>query len=443
MPDPTQKIEIVAAVQGTQQAAQELNKLSAAQEQVTGATAPVAEATQKATEATKEATEATQAQTAAGSDYIALLREIDPALGRVADAMLKGGKIAGDLATKQIDLSNIGKLGTDVFAKYAGALKLLGAGAVALYGFGKLKESIKEVGDAAERSTKQLEGLQKVADKAAGKAADTADEVIAERDKLKTRQPFTHEEGQAVRETLQKAPADVRERLAPLLTEFGGGSQFKGGGRFSASDLENLARLGFEPESEGNADFSAVRASAFLENNKPRVRAIDERQAQGREAATSAAVQEALQPDALGGGRVEFNRIVEESASQFRVSADLVGTLARERLGKEAELGKRGFGDDVVGAVRRSRDEDLLTERVKVPGEEKKRLLGPAEVGATKDVIDRLIPALDRLARSMEKGEAGQTVVNNQFARQVYPDAKAKERATVNGRLEARRRGER
>ncbi len=116
-----QKFTSEIEVTGASKAAADFAKVDKAQKGVTDqGTAAV--------EQTKAATEATDKLSASESDFIGVLSRINPALGGLADALLKGGKIAGDLASQNISLSGAFAKATGAIKANAGALKLIGAG---------------------------------------------------------------------------------------------------------------------------------------------------------------------------------------------------------------------------------------------------------------------------------------------------------------------------
>jgi len=417
----TEKLTIQATAEGMGQAAAEVRKVEAAQDAVTGKSGAAAEATRDNAAALSELDGIAQ-------QAVQSLNDIDPALGRIAQGLLRGADLAGKLATANVDLAKVGSLVTDVFTKYGGALKLLGAAGFAAFGFDRLVAAFKKVEEAAERSRKGLQAFQRAADQIAGESADIADRVIAERDTLQRFEPFSADEARAARRTIERAPADIRDAIAELVKVFGGAAHL-GGGPLSANNLEDLARLGFEPNADLGPGGSLANAQRFLADRANRTAAIDDRQRRLHEADRRAAVEQGLSPDAMA-PRTDFNRIIREVAEQYGVDFGVVEEVVRERLESEQGLYRKHFNEPVIRKIRQSRDEKLLTdeEYLDVEGG-KSRNLGPGEVGAIRSVLERLLPVLDRLNQGT-RSDAGTIIHNhNQFQRITHPSAKAQREA--------------
>ncbi len=155
-----QKFTSEVEVKGAAKAAKDFDKIAKAQAGVTDkGTAAVAQ-TAKATEATKQLS-------ASESDFIGVLSRINPALGGLADALLKGGKIAGDLASQNISLSGALNKATGAIKANAGALKLIGAGGAVVVAImlitkamGAMREEAEATASAIREQVAALNELQ-------------------------------------------------------------------------------------------------------------------------------------------------------------------------------------------------------------------------------------------------------------------------------------------
>ncbi len=156
-----QKFTSEVEVTGADRAAKDFDKISNAQKGLTDETAGSVKETVKADEATKKLS-------ASEGDVVGILSRLNPALGGLADAILKGGKIAGDLASQNISLSGAFSKATGAIKANAGALKLIGAGgavvaAIAMIAgaMAKMREETLAVTAAIRDQVDALNDLQK------------------------------------------------------------------------------------------------------------------------------------------------------------------------------------------------------------------------------------------------------------------------------------------
>ncbi|HUU46121.1 MAG TPA: hypothetical protein VM118_10355, partial [Acidobacteriota bacterium] len=145
-----QDLTSTVKVVGAGQAAEDLAKVAGAQETVAKETATTGQAAAAASDAQKKLS-------ASESDVIGVLTRINPMLGGMADALLKGGKIAGDLASTNINLTEVfGSLTAAVKAN-AAALKLIGASGAVLLGIYAIVHAFGSMREEAERATKAIQ----------------------------------------------------------------------------------------------------------------------------------------------------------------------------------------------------------------------------------------------------------------------------------------------
>jgi len=144
-----QDLTIRAKAEGTEQAAADVEKISEATGRLDGST-------KKQADATDAATDAQGKLNAAEEDYIGLLAEVSPALAQFADGLLKGSKVAGDFATKNIDLGKALGTATSAAKANAGSLALIGSGGAVLAGIVAINKAIKAQTELYERNTEAI-----------------------------------------------------------------------------------------------------------------------------------------------------------------------------------------------------------------------------------------------------------------------------------------------
>ncbi len=146
-----EELKIKATLEGGKQTADGLKDIA-------GAQAAVNTGNQEAAQPVKEATAAQEDLNASESDYIQLLTQISPVLGRFVDAAIKGSKVAGDLATQNINLTGAFKKAKAAITANAGALKLLTAGGAAVVGLVLISKAFTAIKKEAEEATKAING---------------------------------------------------------------------------------------------------------------------------------------------------------------------------------------------------------------------------------------------------------------------------------------------
>jgi len=130
---------------GAEEAARNAEQVAAAQGKITAQVSEQAPAVEKAAESQKKLN-------AGAETYISLLSRIHPALGAFADAMLKGAKVAGDLATQQISLRGAVTAAATAMRNFAGAIGLTLAGGAVAAGFLAISRAIASIREEEERA---------------------------------------------------------------------------------------------------------------------------------------------------------------------------------------------------------------------------------------------------------------------------------------------------
>ncbi len=441
------KLTITAVTQGTSQAADDLQKLADAQREVGDAGKQVGEQVQAAGKVEEQAKPAIEELTASHRDYFALLRAVDPVLAQYAYELFHLVKVSGELAKTNISLADAGKLASEGIGKLGGALGLLGAGAVALYGFNKLSESIHKVKDEAEQARKALEDFQKAQTEIQRGPIESAAEIVAARDKEKRLKPFTAEQAESVRQTIAAAPEPLRADLGPILEVLGGAKGFGAGGQFEGLELEALARFGFKPREEASQGATEREARRFLVKRSGDFAALRQRDQEMRRAATESAVQEAGHPDVTG-GQANLRQIVEEQSKRFRVNPDLVQQEVEREIERDARRRAVPLAVSriIPAAGAFATEPELIEERpgefpeAKIPGSDKTRKLTGQEVGAIDNVLRGLLEVSHRMADAADKiaHTPPQMIHNEANSKYIMPGAAAQRRARVNGESRAR-----
>ncbi len=180
------KLTTEVQVKGAEKAADQFSKVAAAEEHVAKGQEGTAASAEKAAEATDKLNASTD-------DLTGLLNAVHPALGGFAETLLRGSKVAGDLASRNISLAGAHKKAAAMAKQHAGALKLLGAGGAVVLGIAAivavvqaLKAAHEEAEEAARKQTEalneQMEQLKELerAYKAAANARMGADAVGAD-----------------------------------------------------------------------------------------------------------------------------------------------------------------------------------------------------------------------------------------------------------------------
>ncbi len=176
---PDSRLTIIAETQGTAQAAADLQKVADAQQRLlagqggSGA-GPATEAEQLAVaemqlrEATSEVASAQENLVskqdklhASERTYLGLLSQVSPTLGYYAQGMLRSVKVAGDLATKHLELNHILQAGKGFITENANGLALLGAGGLVVLGISAISSAMAKMAKDFEEATKAIVDQQK------------------------------------------------------------------------------------------------------------------------------------------------------------------------------------------------------------------------------------------------------------------------------------------
>jgi len=438
MADKESGMKIGVRAEGTDKASKDLKSVADAQQEVTGKVG--ASATQSAA-----ASEATKKLTASESDYLETLRRINPAIGDMADVMFKGLKIVGSLGAKSISLTGILRRLTGVVKANAEALKMLGAATVAGLGFMALAKAISYVRSESEKLRMELEALK-------AEKTTEQEEVIAGQRKITRIARGRREGGFAAEEEAEahriyKAIVDVgrvedldaaKNNIASLV------------GLFTGPEIEKLTLGGVTIDVAAREGVREARARRALESEQ-----IAERETRERERVRAArsrsgveARREVRSDDPLQ-GLAYFNEITSAAAAglESKVVEDVVRRAMKLRdlyaeAEEEYERTGKPTGLMLKRPLREAADEGRLPDELVKQAAEHFSFAklgwigGPSEL--EKDAAARIIRRLD----SYTTANAGpQTVIHDhrQFnCKNVGPDSRSRQRATVNGETRGR-----
>jgi len=413
-----QDLTSTVKVVGAGQAAEELAKVAGAQETVAKETATTGQAAAAASDAQKKLS-------ASESDVIGVLTRINPMLGGMADALLKGGKIAGDLASTNINLTEVfGSLTAAVKAN-AAALKLIGASGAVLLGIYAIVHAFGSMREEAERATKaiqdQIDALNELR-KAEQTRAQTLEDIAD------TRREGGYATAEEAKAAAQRA-GRVGERSPHLDEQAILRAVALAGAQRDTGDLEKIAwliqtdRVKLEPGM--GADSRERRIESALNRHGEVIEKSIQREAEQRKEIKTEARREAV---ATEGSTLNLEKVVR----------DAMGPAATEENTKAMMELVRQFPNMAAleeGLQGRTRALwDVFRGRSEmVPAGEQGRAV-PGTVVVSDLQVAELTKVLKALEQRQREERGGTTIINhNQHSRNTYPDARARQRATRNG----------
>lgn len=436
-----QDLTLRAQLKGGEETAKGLDKITDAEKKVGGQV----EETAKATD---QAEGAQQKLNAAEGDYVAILSRIHPALGGVLDSMLKGSKIAGDLASQNINLTGAFGKATEAIKANAGALKLIGAGGLVVAAIYAIVHAIRLMREEAEKAEKairdQIDALNDLEKTRLARMGETERQAAARREgpvsaaesrqideaieQLQAATRFIEDENvarQAVLLAGADAPMELLQRLAVLLERFGAADKI---------DVEGLKKV--SPETRGNliermlarreGDISKVLATEAAQIGEVIKRAVEESRVQG---GSTAFIEEYIK--SLPG--TGFKGIDVEQVA--RIVAGLGG------IGPSAEKMGPLFGPDLTSAEYYKLQG--IAKALKGEGVEEAT---PEQVRTAQAILQFLMKAAEKLDKAADATanaaqRAPNVVIHQEHSKHVYPDARAVRAVSINGESDKMRRG--
>jgi hypothetical protein len=376
--------------------------------------------------------------------YVSLLRRIHPALGNFVDSIIKGSKVAGDLAQEELSLGGV--LGTvaEAVKGNAAALALIGAGGAVVLAINLVASAVRKMREDFEAATKAVKALADAqTELRKGEAGEQA-AIEALRDKFKAG-PFSAEQARAAAATAGDISGRpeyaflssdaIQQAIAAV------GPRVERGGTRSLDEIVRIVtlietgRLAIEPgKTQAAIDSRIDRALARSGDGVTAILAREAEQAreltlkaagaaqfpgQSREAMEFFAGRRARGTAADATTVMELATIIPELRGRIERVLSLEGpegrakleTELREQLGRTAVFGKP-FTDEEF------RQAQQLVSELTTAAREMRRASE-----ATRDAADQL-----------KYGK--QTTVNN-IGRMTYPDARSQRDATNNGERRA------
>ena len=446
MGEGTQKLTVEAQAKGFDKTAAEVSKVAEAEERLEGQTTGAAKATDAASEAA-------QKLNASESDYVEILRQVNPALGNLADSLLKGGRVAGDLASQNINLAGAFGKATEAIKNNAGALKLIGAGGAVVLGIYAITQAVKAMREEHERATEAIKRHREALNELKQEEADQKQTIedIADR---RRRGGFGADEAQQAVQTAEAIgkqfealkPENINQVVAML-----GDLNLSREQMTQAAVLQQLGQLQLDPGMSAETmrryfDVALRRNAEQVETFLTRERTQGQGFGLGGERASEARTEAAAE----GGSTLQLEKVIREAlgpgaaAEDVKRMVELVGQFGTKG-GLEAGIQE---ATGISGVLLRPLS--ALLEAVRgltpvIPVEQQGdffqrpvALTGP-DLADLRKVLEALAVKVDANTRAVERAteeqdrEEPKTVNNLQFSKHTYPDARAKRAATVNG----------
>lgn len=443
---PGEEFKLKFKTEGAEQSAKDADKVSDAQ-------AKIGETVGKTSKQIDETVKSQDKLNASGGDYISLLSQLNPTLGAYADALVKGGAVAADFSSQQINLGDAIDTVSTAMAANAKTLKLLGAASVAGLGFLALAKGISTVIEQAQALQKELDALE-------GRATTNEEAIIAGQagvvraSRQRREGAFSASEqassdqafGTAVR--AGAIPDDLiaafQENLAALI------------GKIQPRDIERLTLAGFRSDPSAPENIRGLRATAALGRDSTTELADRERERARQEGSRRArsTLDEIRSADPTL-GKANLNKFIDGAGIQFEDKDDRKGfeDLLRRAVKsldvvKQIEAVRQAGGDveaaqdlanfDVSrntlrkGTVRAAVG-DASLERATFIG-----AFGAADSTFKQDAATKLLEAILQLERTVKESAGPGTTINN--SRVMFPDVASQRRAISNGQSRARDR---
>ncbi|MGB2984916.1 MAG: hypothetical protein WBE26_03455 [Phycisphaerae bacterium] len=426
-----QKLTSEVEIKGGEKAAEQLKGVADAQKGVTGQVEGAAKGADKATESAKKLS-------ATESDFIGVLTRINPMLGGLVDSLFKSSKIAGDLASANINLTEVfGKLSAAVKVN-AATLKLIGAGGAVALAIWAIARAVAGMRAEFDRATKSITASIDAMTELRQEQRDTGQALENLADQRREGGYGSPETARAAAQRVQRV-----EHRAPYLDQQAILQAVAlAGAERSTAELEKIAlaiqtqRLQLEP---GMAPESRERAIERALNRH--ADALDKTISRERQQQREMFEEAANQMGAVGGSLDALAKVV---ALQTRGEG-----LDSMRLAKALQLFKGALATSDIEVTPR---EYILERAQKQTGV---TLEGGPLAEREYATVERLLPLIQSQAETarlnLDAAKANQraaelqanrpqTVIHQQFSRHTHPSHRAQEAETKNGWNLARER---
>jgi hypothetical protein len=456
-----QKFTTEVEVKGAEKGAKDL-------EGVAKAEAKLEQQTEQVAVGADQAAESTRKMATSQSDLVTLLTQVNPRLGQFADGMLKASKLAGDLATRQISLTNLWEKGSRAVKLHAKSLMLVGAGSAALAGVVAIAKAVALMREEWEKATKAVRDYAR-----ASSAAETA----------RAARKAELEKGAAGRGEGPPSAAEatqLSDRLEALMKALAGvvdpesakKAVLLGGAGASNELLTKLAILidrfpvamdtdrvkGMRPDIreryiEGRLGRFGEQIEKVIATERVQLReliakALAETRGEG---GGTAAIQEWLKTlpgrgmEGVSGEKlseivaalrgITEGDITKASMGKGIWGADIFSEMFRELQMKAAALEKKGVEGATPELVRQAEGVLKMLERAA------EKMSTESVVGGLEAAAAELRAAASALASAISNTAVapGTTIINAQGSRFVGPSSRAQQAEMVNGRVRAER----
>ena len=448
-----QELSLKAKLDGGAETAQGIDKIAGAEEKLAGETS-------KAGQASGEAAKQVDKLKSSEGDVLGLLTQVSPALGAFADAMLKGSKVAGDLATEQINLGSVLQKTEGFIKANAGALKLLVAGGAIAAGIWAITKALEAEAKAHERVAEAAKRQRTALNELKGQREDMK-QAIEEVSDVRAEGGMSAEQSRKATTTAGQIGGKFEQLKPDAIAQAVGMFGDKDLGldkMIEAAILAQLGKLDVTPE------MPESRRMAGLDR-------LTERHAGAIETFRS---RETAQGQGLGDPRSPGAGPTEREQAAYRESRSAGGStteleaMLKQLLGPDADVERlAGLGQKYGGAEGLKEAEIGLASGQPV-SVVLSRLLGEVRLDSPTgrgrdtageeirgvDVVGRedfraLIEALRKLESRVQEstavakqsgGKGGTTVIHQNHARFTYPDGRSLRRATTNGETDRERR---
>lgn len=412
-----QDIRLNIEAQGAEQTSAQVGKVDAAQKGLT-------DQTKEAKKPTEELDTATKKLTATEETYTTLLSRIHPALGAMADVMVKGSRVAGDLATKKITLREV----TD---KLAGAVRANWKALTLFASIGGVIAGIAAIG-AAVRAMKQewddareaIKNYQDALNELKG-AEQERQQAIEDISDVRRGGGMTADQARRAAQTAEAVALQFPQIQDTAINRVAGllGERLSRGQMAQAAILVQQGRVELRPEM--TAESMMRRLDRAMERYGENVERFIEREVTQQGESLQEAVKQAT---ATTGATLDLRRRIEEILGP---GVDVEGVLEDVRI----------FG--TLGAIDGAKvtphlyGVPFVRERYRVETPEPQGWLGVPWTIMTEQRIDEVMRVLNAISRELE-----QPRTTNIMPRFTYPDAHSQRRNTVNGQTYRARIGD-
>jgi hypothetical protein len=424
-----QDIRLNIEARGGDQAADSVKKVDEAQKGLTDKTKAAVKPTQELDEATRKAA-------ATEETYTSILGRVHPALGALADGMVKGTRIAGDLATKQIHLGQAFRSATGAIRANWNAIKLFLAGGAVIAAIAAIGAAVRKMKEEYEAATAAIKAHRDALNELKNEQQELQAQIEAVSDASR-RGPFDAETARQVAQRAERVRAKIPSIDTGALAQVSGllGPELSDQELLQAAVLQQQGRLALEPGMTPETMMRRYRMG--MEHYGGQVEAVVVRELVQRAQRWAEARREGL---ASGGSTVN----IEDVARQVLPAGTDVKRMAGLAQVYGTEEALRQYEEEMIDPVtgrRTMRTKFDLPEWIPLIGgagtvAERGSDVERAQLAVLLHAIEANTVAVQEATRAQRNGTGrqGVTIYHTEHnARNTYPDAYARRRNTRNG----------